>query len=397
MRPWGYAAAALSGLALAGVLVLNKTAAPTAQVGSASLAPQLLLPQALEPDPQDAPCLSPDQLKAQQIAPPKMPPYLQGRIGLWVARFEPGQTEFKPSKVTGHNPQAVFALASNYKTAVLLEVLRQADGGQLDLAERFVITNANQSLGAYPFDNTPIPDLALRMIQWSDNTATDILHRRVGLGSLQTLADELKLCQTRLLLPTKAWWTAQAGLGGPDFPKDALLNAARRFATAAASERLQIATRLDQRAQSYRPDQISRNLDRYFEQTTDWARSAQIDRYLQNASSPLEWARYLWFAFGENGLSEAANAEFRRIMSKGFGPRLLRVKHAYAAGKSGNTAGVLGFSGFLEAEDGSRYIYVFLSDEISAIFTLDRYRRAFGLINEALLKLGAVGLEAGKK
>jgi beta-lactamase class A len=309
-------------------------------------------------------------------------------MGLFVARFEAGETEFNPSVVVQRLSDSVFALASNYKTAVLHEVLRQADAGRLNLDERFVVTSANQSLGAYPYDNTPISDLALRMIQWSDNTATDMLHRRVGLGSLQPRADGLKLCQTRLLLPTKAWWAAEAGLGGPDFPKDALVKATRRFAQASAAERLSIATRLDHQARQHRPDQISRNLDRYFERTTDWGRSAQIDRNLQNASTPLEWAKYLWHAFNRSGLSTASQTEFRRIMAKGFGSRLINGKPAYAAGKSGNTAGVLGFSGYLEAEDGSRYVYVLLSDEIPAIYTLDRYRVAFKVINKALGLLG---------
>ncbi|WP_026234471.1 serine hydrolase [Calidithermus timidus] len=348
-----------------------------------------------QPLPVESPCLELPQ--AEEVPPPAVPPAIRGRVGLYVARFPPrhgeaaGESEFRPSKVVQIAPQEVFPLASNYKTAVWLEVLRQADQGSLDLAERFVVTQANQSLGDYPYDNTPVLGLAYRMIEWSDNTATDILHRRVGLGSLQPLAEELKLCKTRLLLPTKAWWTAESGLGGADFPRYKLISSSQRFAQASSEERLQIAQRLDTVAQSLHPDRLYRALKTFYGGGYTWEQMAQIDRNLQNASTPLEWARFLWWAFTQNGLSPQNDRRFREVMAKGYGSRRLRVRYSYFGGKSGNTAGVLGFSGYLEAPDGSRYVYVFLCDTIPEVNTFNLAPPAFGLINEALLRLGMKG------
>lgn len=115
---------------------------------------------------------------------------------------------------------------------------------------------------------------------------------------------------------------------------------------------------------------------------------AQIDRNLQNASTPLEWAHFLWWAFTRNGLSPQNDRHFREVMARGYGSRRLRVRYSYFGGKSGNTAGVLGFSGYLEAPDGSRYVYVFLCDTIPEVNTFSLARPAFGLINESLLRLG---------
>ncbi|WP_084542251.1 serine hydrolase [Calidithermus chliarophilus] len=351
------------------------------------------LPQAAEvleqPLPVESPCL--ELPEAEEVAPPAVPPAIRGRVGLYVARFEPGESEFRPSKVVQIAPEDVFPLASNYKTAVWLEVLRQADRGSLDMEERFVVTRANQSLGGYPYDNTPVLGLGYRMIEHSDNTATDILHRRVGLGSLQPLADELKLCKTRLLLPTKTWWTAESGLGGPDFPRYNLLSSSRRFAQAPPEERLQIAQRLDAIAQTLHPDRLYRAFKTFYAGGYTWEQMAQIDRNLQNASTPVEWARFLWAAFTHNGLSPETDAHFREVMAKGYGWRHLRVRYSYYGGKSGNTAGVLGFTGYLEAPDGCRYVYVFLSDTIPEIYTFHLRRDAFSLINQALLRLGMEG------
>lgn len=364
---------------LVGVWVLWSGSGGTAQPVPPAKAPE-------QPLPVESPCLEPPQ--AEEIAPPAVPAAIRGRVGLYVARFEPGESEFRPSRVVQIAPEDVFPLASNYKTAVWLEVLRQADQGSLDLEERFMVTPANQSLGDYPYDNTPVLGLGYRMIQWSDNTATDILHRRVGLGSLQPLADGLKLCKTRLLLPTKAWWTAESGLGGPDFPRYNLISSSRRFAQASPEERLQIAQRLDAVAQSLRPDRLSRAFKTFYAGGYTWEQMAQIDRNLQNASTPLEWARFLWSAFTQNGLSPQNNRLFREVMAKGYGSRRLRVRYSYFGGKSGNTAGVLGFSGYLEAPDGSRYVYVFLSDTIPEVNTFILAPAAFWLINESLLRLG---------
>lgn len=370
---------------LVGVWVMRDAWAGKAKPLSQAPSPtEIALDPVVNPDP----CLKAPE--AEVVSAPQIPASLPGHVGLFVARFEPGQRDFKPSKIVQINADEVFPLASNYKTSVWLEVLRQVDAGKIDLNEKFVVTPANQSLGDYPYDNTPVEGLAMRMIMWSDNTATDLLHRRIGLQNLQPLADQLGLCKTRLLLPTKAWWTAEAGLGGPDFPKDNLLSSSLRFANAKPQERLEIAHRLDAAAQEVGPEQLNKAVQPYFE-SKQWERMAQIDAHLQNATTPLEWARFFWMAFTQNGLSAQSDALFRKVMFKGYGSRFLKVRYKYYGGKSGNTAGVLGFTGFLESEDGCRYIYIFLSDEVPEVYTGYFDRPAFSLINGALKAVGMPG------
>ncbi len=92
----------------------------------------------------------------------------------------------QPRRVVSHDPDGVFPLASTYKQAVLWAVLRQKDAGTLRLSETFEVTPGTQSLGNYPYDHSDVPTLAARMIHNSDNTATDLLHRRVGLQACRT-------------------------------------------------------------------------------------------------------------------------------------------------------------------------------------------------------------------
>ncbi|WP_338014502.1 serine hydrolase [Deinococcus cavernae] len=118
-------------------------------------------------------------------------------------------------RAVGTNPDSEFPLASTYKQAVLWALLKKFDQGEVSPTERFDVTRSNQSLGAYPFDGTTIRDLSTRMIRDSDNTATDIIHRRVGLQSVQDIADHLGLCRSRLIMPTRNWWVMEAACRTP--------------------------------------------------------------------------------------------------------------------------------------------------------------------------------------
>jgi beta-lactamase class A len=323
-----------------------------------------------------------------EVAAPTQPKILTGRVGLYVARFPKGSRNFAPVQVIQVNPEWQFPLASNFKTAVMLEVIRELQAGNIKPSEKFIVTRANQSLGDFPFDNTPVLELGRRMIQWSDNTATDILFRRVGLEKLQPLADRLRLCSTRLQLPTKTWWVAQAGFGGPDFPKYALRNASRNFANADFATRLEIAKRLDGYAQKIAPDRLNAAVETYFAGRNGGREAmGEIDRNLQNASTPHEWARFMFSAFVNNGLDSKWNQKFREIMYHGKGRYYLKVPLAYYGGKSGNTARVLTYSGYLETKSGDRLIYAYMNDASEEIATRDQTPQAFFWINAALRKL----------
>jgi beta-lactamase class A len=325
----------------------------------------------------------------QFVKPPAVPKSITGRVGLFVARFTRGTKEFKLEQATWQNPQGQFPLASNFKTSVLFEVLRGVDAGTIKLEERFNVTKGNQSYGRYPYDNTPLLDLGMAMISWSDNTATDILFRRVGLDALQPTSQRLGLCNTRLLLPTKTWWTAQAGLGGADFPKYSLVAAAKRFAEAPYETQLALAERLDEKALNTNAETLRRFLDQgYFAGRNGGVETmSQIDRNLQNASTPHEWARFMWNAFVSYDLSTFGQKKFRDIMYHGKGRSNIRVPFKYYGGKSGNTARILTYSGFLETLSGDKVIYVYLNDSSQNLITRDETDIAFTYINAALKKV----------
>lgn len=302
---------------------------------------------------------------------PAPPASLSGRLGLYVAVVDP--STLAPLKVASHDPQGVFPLASAYKQAVLWALLKAKDAGTLKLSETFDVSSGTQSLGDYPFDHSDVTALATRMIHKSDNTATDLLHRRVGLEAVQAVADDLKLCHTRLILPTKDWWTAQAGLS-PQFV------GAAQFAALRGPARLQAALALDTDARKIRPDRLQRRLDDYF----DHRYQLDTDLGTQNVSTPAEFAHLVAAEFLQSGLSPGTQSLQRQLMATGFGRSRLKVPVSTFGGKGGNGWRLLTFSGYLHTQSGQDVVYAFMQHGADQEYTMPNTRAAFAWINAAI-------------
>jgi len=121
---------------------------------------------------------------------------LDGLLGFYVRDLTTGATiELRPDEV--------FPTASSIKLAVLYELYRQAEEGRIDVGEstrpplpRVGGGGILQELG----DRVSLTwrDLAVLMIGWSDNEATNVLVRRVGIEAVNRRLDALGLPRTRL-------------------------------------------------------------------------------------------------------------------------------------------------------------------------------------------------------
>ncbi|MPY65483.1 serine hydrolase [Deinococcus sp. SDU3-2] len=335
-------------------------------------APPDLVPVSASAEAPATPCLGPAPAAAPAPTPPQA---LSGRLGLWVAEIDPAT--LRPLRAVAQVPDGVFPLASTYKQAVLWAVLREVDAGRLSPGERFNVTPASQSLGDYPYDGSNVRDLTERMIRHSDNTATDLLHRRVGLGAVQALADDLGLCRTRLILPTKAWWTAQTG-SSPAFL------AGTGWDKATGTERARLATAIDADAQRLRADVLQNRLNIYFDGTPDPAEDLRV----HNLSTPYEFATLLAHQHLRSGLSPDSLAWQREVAAMGYGrsalPPAVVGKVTTFAGKGGNGWRLLTYSGYLRTEDGRHVVYAFMQHGADQTYTMPNTRHAFAWIGAGL-------------
>lgn len=121
---------------------------------------------------------------------------LDGVLGLSLRDLKTGATiEIRPDEP--------FPQASVIKLAVLYELYRQAEAGKIDLAEvtrppaaRVGGGGVLQELG--PSVSLTWRDVAVLMMGWSDNAATNILIERVGMDAVNRRLDGLGLTRTRL-------------------------------------------------------------------------------------------------------------------------------------------------------------------------------------------------------
>ncbi|MFN8668726.1 MAG: serine hydrolase [Gemmatimonadaceae bacterium] len=90
------------------------------------------------------------------------------------------------------------------KIAVMLQAFRDVEGGKLKLTDRYLIRPEDLRRGSgliQTFDaglNPTYRDLIEQMIITSDNTATDIMIRTVGLARVNTMLAQLGFRETRL-------------------------------------------------------------------------------------------------------------------------------------------------------------------------------------------------------
>ena len=121
---------------------------------------------------------------------------LDGVLGLSVR-------DPKTGAVVEIRPDEAFPTASAIKPAVLLELYHQADAGRIDLlatttppAKRVLGGGVLEELG----DRVTLTwrDLAVLMMSFSDNEATNVLIDKVGLDAVNRRLDALGLGRTRL-------------------------------------------------------------------------------------------------------------------------------------------------------------------------------------------------------
>ena len=114
---------------------------------------------------------------------------------------------------TGVNAGASMPAASTIKIPVMVEVFEQLEAQQFDLAHRVVLRASDKDWGSGDLCDAPagssysVAELLEKMIDISDNTATNMLIRLVGRSRINATMRDLGLSRTRLTgdIRTDGW------------------------------------------------------------------------------------------------------------------------------------------------------------------------------------------------
>jgi beta-lactamase class A len=112
----------------------------------------------------------------------------------------------------------LFPMASCFKIPIMVEVMRQVDAGALRLDDRLTLTEADKSPGSTLIHcheglRPSVRDLLYLMITLSDNTATDMLWRLVGLASVNETMRHLGLETIDCFMPNREYFLIESGVG----------------------------------------------------------------------------------------------------------------------------------------------------------------------------------------
>lgn len=121
-----------------------------------------------------------------------------GVMGIFIKDLSDGQ-------IFAVNADTIFPQASSIKIPILIELLREAQGGKIDLSERVEIHRASLVDGSgvlqfFSDRGSAISwhDLAVLMVVLSDNSATNLIIERVGMDNVNGMLRDLGLDQTLL-------------------------------------------------------------------------------------------------------------------------------------------------------------------------------------------------------
>jgi beta-lactamase class A len=121
-----------------------------------------------------------------------------GVMGIFLKDLTSGET-------FAVNADTVFPQASSIKIPILIELMRQAQAGKLNLSEGVEIHRASLVTGSGVLQffseggsTISLRDLATLMVVLSDNSATNLIIDRVGMENVNTMLDGLGLNKTRL-------------------------------------------------------------------------------------------------------------------------------------------------------------------------------------------------------
>jgi beta-lactamase class A len=116
------------------------------------------------------------------------------------------------------NADEPFPMASCFKIPIMVEVMRRVDAGILRLDDRLTLTEDDKSPGSTLIHlqeglRPTVRDLLYLMITLSDNTATDMLWRVIGLETVNETMRKLDLATIDCFMPNREYFLMECGAG----------------------------------------------------------------------------------------------------------------------------------------------------------------------------------------
>lgn len=274
---------------------------------------------------------------------------VKGQMGLYMKHVESG-------KEVSIDADKIFPLGSVFKIAVMMEVFRQSDEGLLDMNEKLRLESKNYCIGSgilqylSPGLELTIRDLVTLMIIATDNTASEMLWKRVGIQRVNMLIREFGLAKTSIYLPWREGFLLTMGKG--PFKDMSAQEAARRWKGLSDLERMKILNDIDAQYSDLSIEDFRREYENLYgmKEEKKFKTQREYDQVFDNLGTPREIGVMLEKILkGEGASPESSNKMMTMLMRNPSGsasPQFLSDE-VMVAGKTAITAGTANNAGII--------------------------------------------------
>jgi len=274
---------------------------------------------------------------------------IKGQMGLYIKHVESG-------KEISIDADKIFPLGSVFKLAVMMEVFRQVDDGLLSMDEKLPLESRNFCIGSgilqylTPGLELSIRDLLTLMIVATDNTASEMLWKRVGIQRVNMLIRELGLAKTSIYLPWREGFLLTMGKG--PFEDMSAQEAARTWKGMSDLDRMKILNDIDSQYANLPIEDFRREYEDLYgmKEQKKFKTQREYDQVFDNLGTPREIGKLLEMIFAGEAVSRDSSTEMLALLTRNLSgsslPQyisedVLVVSRTVMTAGSANSAGII--------------------------------------------------------
>lgn len=295
------------------------------------------------------------KLKAEII---KTSKEVKGQFGFYMKHIESG-------KEIAVDADKIFPLGSVFKIPLMVEVLRQVDAGLITMDEKIKLEARNMCIGSgilqylTPGLELTVRDLLTLMIVATDNTASEMLWKRIGIQSVNMLIRDLGLAKTSIYLPWREGFLLTMGKG--PFKELASVEAARIWKGKADIERMKVLNDIDRDYANLSIAEFRNQYENLYgvKEEKKFKMQREYDQVFDNLGTPREIGTVLEKILKGEIVSPKKSEDMLSMLMRGHTgssfPQFLSEDVPVAA-KAGITAGSVNNAGIIFVSSRSRIV-----------------------------------------
>jgi beta-lactamase class A len=283
---------------------------------------------------------------------------VKGQLGLYMKHVESGRE-------IAIDADKIFPLGSVFKIPIMVEAYRQVNEGLLSMDEKIKLENRNYCIGSgilqylSPGLELTIRDLITLMIVATDNTASEMLWKRIGIQRVNMLIRELGLAKTSIYLPWREGFLLTMGKGPfKDLP---VQDAGRKWKGFSDLDRMKILNEIDTEFANLSIEDFRREYENLYglKEEKKFRTQREYDQVFDNLGTPREIGILLEKTLKGVVVSREASKEMLGMMMRNLGSSSVPYylsDDVVVASRSGVTAGSVNNAGIIYVNSNSHII-----------------------------------------